>query len=459
VQFLDRRLASAFLSLALVACGRSKVASGDAGAEAAVEAPGGETKGSDTPGTDTLLAGWHAFDVSGALTVTPVGAQLTGWQDFPTDHVFTLIWDPAAGRVMAGTDGLVTASAAATTDGRTFRTTEPLAVRVPFAGSCGGTAEIAYDEITFFAESGVLHGTGDGHATYLNGDQVWMANATATLVGVPDVTAPSLDVPAVVEDPLAPVFLKASEPLPASASVSLVGAPSGDVIQLEPSVLAGPDHVTWGFAKPGVMLRYGETYTLVTDNLADFAGNKSAAAQPTTFTTRAAPPLIPEDGFESVTTPTLGGAGVLKGDPLTPIAGTTSLILNTGFGGGFGFLPYRLGPALAVRLTVAPGDTVVRFASRLVATYPLQSAAFYGEIRLGSVGQAVGSRMNVEATDFTKVTLPTDGDVYISPVTTIELPLPAGATGELTFEIDGDTFGCGVPPPPTALILDDLRVE
>jgi hypothetical protein len=447
VKPVDRLAVALLLPVALVACGRSKGESGDAGADTAAET------------AEPLPAGWHAFDVTATLTVTPADAQTASWQDFPRSHVFTLIWDPAAARVIVGRDGLVTASAAATTDGRTFRTTEALAVRVPFAGSCGGTAEIAYDEVTFSADGGGLRGTGRGRATFLTGDEVRGADATATLVGARDVTTPALDVPAVASDPLAPVFLKASEPLPGSASASLLGSRSGDVIQLEPSLLAGPDHAVWGFAKPNVMLRYGEAYTLVTDKLADFESNQSAPAKPVAFTTRAAPPLSPEDGFESVTTPTFGGAGVLDGDPLTPIAGTRSLILNTGFGGGFGFLPYMLGPSLAVRLAVTPGDTVVRFASRLVATEPLASAAFYGEIRLGSVGQPVGSRMNVEATDLTKLTLPKDGDVYISPVTTIEIPLPAGAAGELTFEIDGATFGCGLPPPSTALILDDLRVE
>jgi hypothetical protein len=150
---------------------------------------------------------------------------------------------------------------------------------------------------------------------------------------------------------------------------------------------------------------------------------------------------------------------VLHGGPLTPIAGDTSLILNTGFGGGFGFLPYHLGPSLAVRLAVAPGATVVRFTTQLVATYDLPQVTFYGDVRVGAPGSAIAHLTNVDATELVKVTLLQDGDVYLGPLKTLELPLPAGVQGEVMFEIAGVTYGCGLPPPPTALLIDDLRVE
>src|SRR4029450_6119747 len=96
-----------------------------------------------------------------------------------------------------------------------------------------------------------------------------------------------------------------------------------------------------GFSVGDHVLRYGETYELDASGAADFAGNPPAGAVPE-ITTHALPPLVPECGFDSVSTPKVGGAGVLRGGPLEPIAGTTSLILNTGVGGGFGFLPYML---------------------------------------------------------------------------------------------------------------------
>jgi hypothetical protein len=197
----------------------------------------------------------------------------------------------------------------------------------------------------------------------------------------------------------------------------------------------------------------------VTDGLVDFAGLHAPTADAPVLRTGAQPPPSPADGFESVASETFGKAGVLRGAPLTPIAGQTSLILNTGFGGGFGFLPYHLGPNLSVTLAVPPDATVVRFTTQLVATYDLPQATFYGDIRVGSPGGEVARLTNVEAMGFVKVTLPVDGDVYLSPLSTIDLPLPSGVTDQVTFEIAGVTFGCGLPPPPTALIVDDLRVE
>jgi hypothetical protein len=291
------------------------------------------------------------------------------------------------------------------------------------------------------------------------GDQLFAADVTATLAGVVDATPPRFGALAGEIDPLAPPTFLPSEPLPSTATASLVGAASGDVIALVPATVQGPGNgqVVTALAVPGQALRAGETYTMKIDGVADFAGH--AVAQAPTFTTRAAPPLAPEDGFEGVATPTLGGAGVLRGQPLMPIAGATSLILNTGVGGGFGFLPYMLGPSLAVRLAVSPGDTVVRFERTIVATSALPRGRFYGTTRVASPGGAIGVGPALEATDLVQVTLPLDGDVFVSSAWTIEVPLPAGTKDEVTFEIIGDTAGCGLPPPSTALIIDDLRVE
>jgi hypothetical protein len=195
----------------------------------------------------------------------------------------------------------------------------------------------------------------------------------------------------------------------------------------------------------------------VTDRVTDFAGNRPKA--PVSFTTSAAPPLVPADGFESVTGTMFAGAGVLRGGPLTPIAGATSLLLNTGYGGGFGFLPYGLGSSLSVRLAVPAGATMVAFDSQLIAPDAVDGATFVGDIRFGSVGGSVFVERNVVGTGFTKQTLPELGDVYLSPVKTISLPLSAGAAGEITFEIVGEIDLCHEPPSPTVLVVDDLRVE
>lgn len=401
--------------------------------------------------------GTNAFDVTAALTVTPRPPGGGYWPDFPTSHAFTLVFDADAQLVFVGANGQVAAAGVAP-EGETHRTTGPVTLPIAFNPSCNRLGSLTFDELSFTVSGGALTGTARGSAQYVTGDQGFLADLTATLAGASDATPPRFDAPTADVDPLAPPTLRPSEPLPPAATVTLAGS-SGDAIVLTAATVqgAGAAKVVTSFAVPGTALRPGSTYSVQVAGVSDFAGHAAAGVAP--FTTRAAPPLVAEDGFESVTTPTLGGAGVLRGEPLTPIAGTTSLILNTGVGGGFGFLPYMLGPSLAVRLAVSPGDTVVRFERRLASVYELTTARFYGAVRLASPGATIATGPALEATGLTKVTLPRDGDLYLSAVETISIPLPPDATGELLFEIAGQTSGCGLPPPPTALIVDGLRVE
>jgi hypothetical protein len=411
--------------------------------------------GSTSPSPPTATS---AFDLTTTLSLTPRPPAGGYWPDFPTTHESTLVFDPAAKLVFMGARGQVVAAETTTTDGQTYRTTAPLTLPIPFNPSCNRLGSVTYDQLAFTVRNGALEGTATGSAQYVTGDQAFLADLTATLAGVPDITPPTLDAPTADVDPLAPPTLRPSEPLPPTAKVTLSGS-GGDVIVLQAGTVQGTGvgKVVTSFAAPGTALRSGSTYTIQLDGVVDFAGK--AALAPAPFTTRAAPPLIPEDGFESVATATLGGAGVLRGEPLTPIAGTTSLILNTGVGGGFGFLPYMLGPSLAVRLPISPGDTAVHFERRIAAVYDLPTARFYGSVRLASPGGTIAEGPALEATGLTKLTLSRDGDLYLSPVETITIPLPPDAVGELLFEIDGQTSGCGLPPPPTAVIIDDLRVE
>ncbi|MDB4981012.1 MAG: hypothetical protein JWM82_1764 [Myxococcales bacterium] len=408
----------------------------------------------DAAPPETLFG--HSFDVTATLTVTAPAGDEGVWLDFPKTHTFTLVFDAESRRTLIaarGFDGATTSIAAGDGTGTTT-----LVMTLPYERSCTRDAELVFDRVSFIVRDGVLTGTAQGRAEFQTGADDFSSPITATLAGVADLTPPALTMPTSAVDPLASLSFEASEPLPATVTARLVGAPSGDVIPLEPTRIAGPERAIRGFAKPELMLRAGDTYTVSVQGLTDFAGNAGAAPS-STFTTRAVPPLAAQDGFESLTGDTYGGAGVLADGPLTAIAGTKSLLLNTGFGGGFGFLPYDLGPSLTVRLAVPKGATVVRFERRLVAPDPTPAAAFVGAVRLASLLRPVETMMNVAATGFQVVTLPGAGDVYVSSVATVELPLPPGVTDEVTFEIDGVTFQCGLPPSPTLLVVDDLRVE
>jgi hypothetical protein len=458
------RRAGALLALAFAACGSSALKKADASADAgtgAVEASdardGGDLIADTAPG-EPLPPGFRGYDVTATLTLTPSPTSVGGdFSGFPKTIPFTFAWDPGTGMAAAGADGVISPVGVTTTDNRTFRSPDwPAAA--PFEMSCTGTGVLSFADVSFTLEGRTLRGAAkSGSASYATNAGSFTMNATAVLVGTPDVTPPTFTSPGATVDPLAVVILSASEPLPATVSASLASTPSGDTVALvllpSPGSLTG----TQELATSGQMLRYGETYTLVADHIVDYAGNKPTA--PVSFTTRAAPPLVPADGFESVTGSMFAGAGVLHGGPLTPIAGTTSLLLNTGYGGGFGFLPYDLGSSLAVRLAVPPGATKVSFDAQLIAPDPVDEASFVGVIRVGSVGGTVLSVQDVDGSGFVEETLPALGDIYVSPVQTIDLALPPDAAGEIAFEIVGQIDLCAQPPSPTVLVVDNLRVE
>jgi hypothetical protein len=400
-------------------------------------------------------ASWRVYDIQATLAVVVDAGQGSSFMDFPSTVDVVLAWDSATGRAFC-TGGGAHGETAVTAAGNTFETT--LEADAPFAGGCGGKGHVELDSVTFALDGETLHGSATGTVSYVTSGATRIeAPVTGTLAGAPAVAPPAFVSPGMDVDPLAGIDIESSEPLPDQAPASVIGAPGSDVVQLRGAWIGFPAGGIHGFTETGVALQYGETYTLQAGGVTDFGGRAPAA--PVTFTTRAAPPLIPQDGFESVTGTMFAGAGVLNGGPLVPIAGQTSLLLNTGFGGGFGFLPYDLGPSLAVRLALAAGDKVVRFDAQLIAPDPIDQASFVGTLRWGSPGGTVGFAQNVDGSGFVKTTLPTLGDVYVSPVKTVDLPLPAGAANEITFEIVGQTFSCDAPPSPTVLVLDNLRVE
>ncbi|HTA18418.1 MAG TPA: hypothetical protein VK989_03955 [Polyangia bacterium] len=460
------RRAGALLALALAACGSSAATKADASADGAraadatVDARGDDSTADAVDGgaAEALPAGFRAYDVTATLTRAPSSTPSGGdFSSFPTTVPFTLVWDPGTQQVATGAHGRFAQTRVITTDNRTFRS-GTLGAGVPFAPSCTGVGGVSLDEASFTLEGATLRGTASADETYAtNAGSFTTVEGTAMFTGVPDVTPPELTSPGTSVDPLAPVILPSSEPLPAAVAASLVGSPSGDTVALSGMRFSVASDARTGLETNGQVLRYGETYTMAAGQVVDYAGNKATA--PVSFTTRAAPPLVPADGFESVTGTTFAGAGVLHGGPLMPIAGATSLLLNTGYGGGFGFLPYDLGSSLAVRLAVPPGATKVSFDAQLIAPDPVDSAAFVGAIRFGSVGGTVSTQENVKGSGFVEETLPALGDIYVSPVQTITLALPADATAEIAFEIVGEIDLCAEPPSPTVLVVDDLRVE
>jgi hypothetical protein len=188
--------------------------------------------------------------------------------------------------------------------------------------------------------------------------------------------------------------------------------------------------------------------------LVDFAGNAAAASSAIMFTTRAAPPLVPEDGFESATGTALAGARLLSGPGAPVLAGNKSLYSPGGNTVGTGANRF------ALRLALQPGDTVIRFSYQLVRS----SASAYTTspaLVVGAVGGAPATTtLRQDTGTYSPVQLPDQSIIYVSATSTAEIPLPAGAAGEIVVELGPIAPGCGLPPPPAAgIILDDLRVE
>jgi hypothetical protein len=186
--------------------------------------------------------------------------------------------------------------------------------------------------------------------------------------------------------------------------------------------------------------------------MSDFAGN--AATGSLEFTTRAPPPLVAADGFESVTDTMLGGAQVLSGAGAPIISGARSLYVPPG---------NTIGPGapttqMALRLAVAPGSKMVRFAYRAVNPGASQAPYF----SLASVGGSLtfGTPI-VNNTSGTAPAMIGQAQVTLGPLMAGEILLPADVTDEIVLARIAPRAYCGSPAlqPLPGIIIDDLRVE
>ena len=265
-----------------------------------------------------------------------------------------------------------------------------------------------------------------------------------SLTGLPDTRQPALAGigPADIVDPLRPLSLVATEPLPLAARPALVTISGDHAIALVPSATdSGP--AVFSFESPATLLRYSEQYVVQFAGTADFAGNLARQQDELSFRTLPAPPLIAEDGFESVATATLGGAQIVTGADAPTIAGARSLYIPPTMGGAGGGQTQ-----VALRLAVAPGDSVLRFSYRLVNPSGFSNTRFAVASPGGTILWTAPEPDS--GTTTTQAMFP--GSVYpVGPVTTAELPLPADATTEVVFARVVQGLKCGgLFPPPQA---------
>jgi hypothetical protein len=374
-----------------------------------------------------------------------------------TSHSFAMVLDSDRHIAIAGAYGAGTVSPVQQIGGGRFRIASRISLferSLSVVGDCYDT--FTYDEITFsFDDSGRLMGAGSGEVVLLPNNGVSARPATMSLIGYADVNAPGLGFSTADSriDPFTPFSVMAEEPLPPQTRPALHGS-GGDVVALSPAI-SGGDYVMF-FAKPSVLLRYGQQYTVDGRGIADFAGNVVSGSGPS-FSTPALPPLVAEDGFESVSDTLLGDAGVIDDRTGATISGARSL-----------WFPPRTDPPegaplvpatqFALRLALSPGDTVVRFKYRTVNPGPGPAATF----AVASVGGTIVT-MDLPADDAVVGTATVGmSEVTLGPIATATIALPSDAAGEIVLARIAPPFAtCGAPRAPAVagIIIDDLRAE
>jgi hypothetical protein len=409
---------------------------GTAGAGGATAGGGGAIGGAG--GALPPLKGIHAYVVDAKITNTPV---TPGGPPPPTAHTFTIVLDFDGNYARIGSAQGFGETLFNPSDGTTIELKNNLTFT--FATGCG--AGLTYQSMSLRpAADGTLTGTAFGTSLTVSGDIAFQGKFTATLTGLPDRVTPTLTASGGdLIDPFSPGALVASEPLPLASKPSLLSK-TNETFELTP-VMKNSANFIAGFTLPPVFLGYGESYTVVANGLQDFAGNISKSGP--LLTTKPAPPLLAEVGFEPATAgESLGGGQVTDGTNGPVIAGARSLWAAA---------------SLTVRLPVSPGDTVVRFSYRYGAN-PISSASFpQMALLLGARGAPV-VMTSLPADNGPRTAFPATGQptLSLSPVLEATLKLPTGAKGEVTLARVVPNYSCGLPPPPPpGILIDDLRVE
>jgi hypothetical protein len=462
------RLVGGLTLALLVACGRRGVlapATADGGAAGASGQAGGAGSGGaggtgGASGTGGAGAGGvaGAAGAGGAIAIDPnvhayvVDAKVTSDMSglVPAAHTFTLVLDDEKNLAIAGSaDGGGERRFLRQPDG-SFTIGGPIVFVFP-ALTC--STKITYDSFSFTLSDGGLVGTATGYAAYGNGFGT-MTVVKASLVGVPDRATPTL-ASAAGDDPtdpfLAGMFL-ASEPMPTESRPTL-NSTDGAVFGLPALKLTDESSSLVAFALPTTFIGYATSYAVQSATLTDFAGNPSKAGP--AFRTRPLPPLVTEDGFETVSAGAFAGEAVVVAEPQLVIAGQHSLYLAPKVSGRMGKYSQ-----LAVRLAVTKGDTVIRFSYRTVDIYPNAGSGRVITLGVAAPGVAISWQdLPRDVSARTEIKGVSDITPYAGATFQAELPLPTASAREIYLARAIDWRDCVSVQPVPGLVIDDLRVE
>jgi hypothetical protein len=417
---------------------------GDGGVAGAVDAGAPTDAGgaSDRP--------WNV-PFAGRRSVIVTSQVFTGEAN-PAAHVFTMTVDADQRIAITGTHGGGTVEPIEQTPAGPLRFVRRPIFPIQVPADCGGS--VTYDDLTFTIDrSGGLTGTGRGQVTSYFNDVGTSAAATMVLTGVPDLEQPKLSLSAAgnIADPWTPIWVVASEPLRPGQAPPVLRSAGGEAMPFTAAAGIESLFVTL-LAKPSRMLRFDEPYQVAIDGITDLGGNRASGATSLAFTTGPPPPLITEDGFESVVEATLGGAGVLTGPDAPTISGARSLYIPP-------TASLTAGKQLALRVPIAPPDRTLRFAFRVVnpgfdTGIHFLVASVGGAIETASLPSEVGAPTTPAVIDGRSVAL--------GPTRTMTIGLPPDVHGDVVLaRMASQAQSCGGPPPAAVpgMIIDDLRAE
>lgn len=402
---------------------------------------------------DGPLTSTRSYIVAGKLTARPANSSVGPIAGIDGQS-FSLRLDPVGKTILLGVEGSASRAPVTSTDGQSFSATAPLKALFTTGSYPCGPPQLTFDKFAIQVSGDGLQGTAEGRMDVFMGDVIYGYIVTMTMTGRPDDEGPSFGDDIKNIDPLAGLFLKASEPLPA-ASTAAITLDSGLRLELEPFSPMDSGGVLTGFhVKTERALRYDATYTLAVTPGSDLAGN--AGRKLPKLQTLASPVIAAEDGFEGAG-PTLGGTQVVQAPALPPIAGTRSVYLAGNFAAGA-----SAGRRFTVRLAVAPGDKVVRFSLRPVFQFQQTAIPYGSAIRVAVPG---GSIVEAPLPGAETPTVRHDSGMggpplWLGKTVAIEVGLPADAKDEVVFDAAVGPGGvCGLITPVPGYLIDDLRVE
>jgi hypothetical protein len=283
-----------------------------------------------------------------------------------------------------------------------------------------------------------LTGEGKGSAGFYFGDEADMPELAFTVAGVPDQTGPSIVTGSYPHNPVDAVLLNVSEPLQ-SAVLSLAGdsvvdfqgpAANDALIQLTTARVL-PFSGSWTLAGSGQ----------------DFAGLPLGIGG--AFTTLTDPGVFAQDGFEGPLSATLGGGAEL-------IDGTSGVTIPNGKRALF--VPPN-GSATLHLAGPAKGFTQLTMTFLKLSESASQASEGSGIVtaEVAVIGGSKRSVTYLEPKDSTTTAI-TDGEwqAESSPIV-LSVPLEAQGTD---VAVRFSVIECGgLPCPPDALVIDDLKLE